>query len=53
MRLIDEQYLRTPFYGSRRMTVWLQRRGAGGQPQAGAAADAGDGPGGDLPEAAD
>jgi putative transposase len=24
MRLIDEQYLRTPFYGSRRMTVWLQ-----------------------------
>lgn len=25
MRLIDEQYLRTPFYGSRRMTVWLVR----------------------------
>jgi len=24
MRLIDEQYLRWPFYGSRRMTVWLQ-----------------------------
>ena len=24
MRLIDEQYLRRPFYGSRRMTVWLQ-----------------------------
>jgi putative transposase len=24
MRLIDEQYLQTPFYGSRRMTVWLQ-----------------------------
>jgi len=23
MRLIDEQYLRTPFYGSRRMTVYL------------------------------
>ena len=23
MRLIDEQYLRTPFYGSRRMTIWL------------------------------
>jgi putative transposase len=23
-RLIDEQYLRTPFYGSRRMTVYLQ-----------------------------
>ena len=27
MRLIDEQYLRTPFYGSRRMAVWLQREG--------------------------
>jgi putative transposase len=24
MRLIDEQYLRTPFYGSRRMALWLQ-----------------------------
>jgi putative transposase len=27
MRLIDEQYLRTPFYGSRRMTAWLRRSG--------------------------
>ena len=27
MRLIDEQYLRTPFYGSRRMTVWLESVG--------------------------
>jgi putative transposase len=27
MRLIDEQYLRTPFYGSRRMTAFLERRG--------------------------
>jgi putative transposase len=27
MRLIDEQYLRTPFFGSRRMTVFLRRRG--------------------------
>jgi putative transposase len=27
MRRIDEQYLRTPFFGSRRMTVWLQRHG--------------------------
>jgi putative transposase len=24
MRLLDEQYTRTPFYGRRRMTVWLQ-----------------------------
>ena len=24
MRLIDEQYLETPFYGSRRMTAYLQ-----------------------------
>jgi putative transposase len=27
MRCIDEQYLRTPFYGSRRMTAWLQVAG--------------------------
>jgi putative transposase len=27
MRRIDEQYLQTPFYGSRRMTAWLQREG--------------------------
>jgi putative transposase len=27
MRLLDEQYWRTPFYGSRRMTVWLQQQG--------------------------
>jgi putative transposase len=27
MRLLDEQYLRTPFYGSRRMTVWLAGQG--------------------------
>jgi putative transposase len=27
MRLIDEQYLRTPFYGSRRMVVWLGQQG--------------------------
>ena len=27
MRLIDEQYTRTPFYGVRRMTEWLRRQG--------------------------
>jgi putative transposase len=27
MRRIDEQYLRTPFFGSRRMAVWLGREG--------------------------
>ena len=27
MRLLDEQYTRTPFYGIRRMTVWLQSQG--------------------------
>ncbi len=27
MRLIDEQYLRTPFYGWPRMTAWLQQHG--------------------------
>jgi len=27
MRLIDEQYTKTPFYGSRRMTAYLKRLG--------------------------
>jgi putative transposase len=27
MRLMDEQYTRTPFYGSPRMTAWLQQQG--------------------------
>jgi putative transposase len=27
MRRIDEQYLRAPFFGSRRMAAWLQRHG--------------------------
>ena len=27
MRLIDERYTARPFFGSRRMTVWLRRRG--------------------------
>jgi putative transposase len=27
MRLIDEQYTRTPFYGVPRMTAWLKRQG--------------------------
>ena len=27
MKAIDQQYLATPFYVSRRMTVWLQRQG--------------------------
>lgn len=27
MRLLDEQYLKTPFYGIRRLTEWLRRQG--------------------------
>jgi hypothetical protein len=27
MRKIDEQYTACPFYGSRRMTVWLTNQG--------------------------
>jgi len=27
MRRIDEQYLKTPFYGSRKMTAWLREQG--------------------------
>ena len=29
MKQIDQQYLSTPFYGSRRMKVWLDRQGHG------------------------
>lgn len=29
MRLLDEQYTRYPFYGTRRMTAWLQTQGYG------------------------
>lgn len=29
MRMLDEQYLRTPFYGIRRMGIWLQGQGYG------------------------
>ena len=27
MRLLDEQYTQTPFYGVRRMTAWLRSKG--------------------------
>ena len=27
MRLLDEQYTRRPFYGSRKMTEWLRTKG--------------------------
>lgn len=27
MRLLDEQYTQTPFYGVRRMTAWLRQEG--------------------------
>ena len=40
MRLIDEQFLETPFYGSRQMTRWLRRQGDIGLSQAGAPPDA-------------
>ena len=33
MRLLDEQYTRTPFYGVPRMTAWLQQRGHGVGPK--------------------
>jgi putative transposase len=33
MRLLDEQYTRTPFDGVRRMTVWLWQQGYPGNPQ--------------------
>ena len=51
MRLIDEQFLETPWYGSRQMMRHLRPPGPRGRPRAGAAADGEDGSGGDLPAA--
>ena len=53
LRRIDEQFLETPFYGSRQMTRWLRPPGDMGQPQASPAPDAALGPAGDLPTAPD
>ncbi len=47
MRLIDEQFLDTPYYGSRQMTGLLR------WPQTDSALDAQDGPDPDLPETSD
>ena len=48
MRRIDELYLKRPYFGSRRIADRVRR-----ESQARATADAGHGPGGDLPQAAD
>ena len=52
MRLLDEQYTATPFYGVRRMTAWLRSQGYAVNREAGGPADAADGYGGHLPETA-
>jgi len=52
MRLLDEQYTRTPFYGVCRMTAWLRTQGYQVNERAGAATPAADGPGGDLSKTA-
>ncbi len=51
MRLIDEQYTNTPFYGYRRMTVYLQNLGCAGQSQTREAIDAKTRTRSDLPKA--
>ena len=51
MRLLDEQYTATPFYGVRRMTAWLRQPGLCGQSQARPPAAAADGAGSDLSQA--
>ena len=53
MRCIDEQFLATPWYGSRQMTRHLRRQGYEVGPQAGASTDAADGADGPLPQATD
>ena len=53
MRLIDEQYLKTPFYGSRRMTAFLERPGEAVNRKRVQRLMALDGPGGAASQAAD
>ena len=43
MALMDRQYLKTPFYGSRKMKAWLLQQGYLGEPKKGSKADAVDG----------
>jgi len=52
MRMIDQQFMKTPFYGSRRMTVSLGRSGeAVNRKRVQRSWE--NGPGGPLPQAAD
>jgi len=51
MRVLDEVYLKWPFYGSRRLCT--TPTGPSSQSQAGAASDATDGPAGNLSKATD
>ena len=53
LRRIDEQFLETPFYGSRQMTRWLLRQGTRVSRKRSPAFDAALGPAGDLPTAQD
>ena len=48
MALMDRQYLKTPFYGSRKMKAWLLQQGYP-EPKKGSKADAVDGSGSHLP----
>jgi hypothetical protein len=51
MQLLDQQYMATPFYGSRRMKVWLHGQGYPVGPPTGTAPDAHHGIAGHLPAA--
>src|SRR3972149_1249200 len=50
LRLLDEQYTRTPYYGVRRMTAWLRGGGGGGNPEGGGGPPGGGGGGGGQPQ---
>jgi len=52
MRLIDQRYTDCPFYGSPKMTIWLRGVGHEVNRKRLRRADAADGPGGRLPQAA-
>ena len=53
MRLLDEQYTRTPFYGTRKMTAWLHTQDYAVDRKRVRRRLAPDGFGGDLPQTED
>ena len=53
MKLIDHQYMATPFYGARKIAAWLKSERHSVNPDRIGATDANNGTAGDLPASPD